>query len=84
MTDFQNLVVSEQFGPNELHTMSEVFESVWSTVKQEFEGKTAEEIVSARTVIARNIIFSASIGHTDREVLEKIVSVAPTLPMRRE
>jgi hypothetical protein len=84
MTAFRSLVVTHQFGPDELTIMSEVFDAVWSSVSHDFAGKTADEVASARTVLARNIIYSASLGHTDRDVLEKIVSIAPTLPMRRD
>ena len=64
--------------------MSEVFEAVWSTVAHDFNAMTSDDVANARTVLARNIIYSASVGHTEREVLETIVSVAPTLPMLRD
>ena len=64
--------------------MSEVFDAVWSTVAQDFADVAPEDVTSARTILARNIIYSASVGHTDRAGLESIVSIAPTLPLRRD
>ena len=84
MAQFRNPSEGKQFGPDELTTMTEVFEAVWSTVAHDFEGMTFDDVANARTVLARNIIYSASVGHTEREALETIVSVAPTLPMLRD
>ena len=84
MGQFRNPIEGKQFGPDELATMSEVFDTVWSTVAQDFSGLPTDDITHARTVLARNIIYSASAGHTDRDVLASIVSMAPTLPLRRD
>ena len=84
MAQFRNPSDGQQFGPDELTTMSEVFDAVWSTVAHDFKGKTSDDVANARTVLARNVIYSASAGHTDRDILETIVSVAPTLPMLRD
>ena len=84
MGQFRNPSEGKQFGPDELSTMSEVFDAVWSTVAHDFKGKAPDDVANARTVLVRNIIYSASVGHTEREVLETIVSVAPTLPMLRD
>ena len=84
MGQFRNPSEGKQFGPEELTTMSEVFDAVWSTVAHAFAGMTPDDVTSARTILARNIIYSASVGHTDRAVLESIVSIAPTLPLRRD
>jgi hypothetical protein len=81
MGQFRNPCEGKQFGPEELATMSEVFDAVWSTVAHDFKGLSTDDVAQARTVLARNIIFSASVGHTDRDVLEFIVSIAPTLPL---
>ena len=84
MAQVRNPSEGKQFGPDELTTMSEVFDAVWSTVARDFEGKTSDDLANARTVLARNIIHSASVGHIERDVLEDIVSIAPTLPLLRD
>ena len=84
MGQFRNPSEGKQFGPEDLTTMSEVFDAVWSTVAQDFAGMPPDDVTSARTILARNIIYSASVGHTDRAVLESMVSIAPTLPLRRD
>ena len=84
MGQFRNPSEGKQFGPEELATMSEVFDAVWSTVAQDFTGMTTDDVAHARTILARNIIYSAGAGHMDRDVLESIVSIAPTLPLRRD
>jgi hypothetical protein len=38
MTTYRQLVVSEQFGPDELIIVAEVFDAVWSTVQYDFAG----------------------------------------------
>jgi hypothetical protein len=62
--------------------MGDVFDAVWSTIAHDFTGMPPEDVANAQTILARNIICSASVGHADRDILESIVSIAPTLPLR--
>ena len=87
MPKARNLLRQNTFDPDAVKKMGEVYDHVWTSVEQAYEGRPAAEAELARTALAKAILHFAGMGHTDPNALKSMalrVAETPSQTAERE
>ena len=87
MPKARNLLRQNTFDPDAVKRMGEIYDHVWTSVEQGYEGRPAAEAELARTALAKAILHFAGMGHTDLNALKSMalrVAESPSQTAKRE